>query len=178
MAEAAATAAKKALNINSPSKVFRAIAYSIPEGFAQGIDRKSWMVEDSAISMAESAVNNTKNVISRIADSINSDVDTQPTIRPILDLSDVSSGADSINGMFSMNPSVGVMSNIRSISSMMNNQNRVNDDVVSAIESLGKKMNNSSGDVYNFGDITYDDGSNVSEAVKSMIRAIRVERRT
>ena len=179
MAQAAATAAKEALDINSPSKVFRNIAYSIPEGFAQGIDRRTGMVEDSITSMATAAVNNTKNVISRIADFISSDVDTQPTIRPVLDLSDVKSGANSINGMLDLNGSVGLNANINAISSMMSNknQNGVNDDVVSAINKLRKDLGNVGGNSYTINGLTYDDGSNVSNAVKTLVRAANIERR-
>ena len=179
MAQNAATAAAKALKINSPSKVFRAIAYSIPEGFAQGIDRKSGMAKESAVAMANMALNSTKNAISRIVDVINSDIDTQPTIRPVVDMSDVAASANSINGMLSMNPSIGILSKASSISAMMNeNQNGDNSDVVSAIKNLGRKIDSSSGNTYNINGITYDDGSNVSDAVKTLARAIRIEGRT
>ena len=137
------------------------------------------MVEDSAASMADSAVNNTKSILSRIVDTINSDVDTQPTIRPVVDLSNVTDSANSINSLFTMAPSIGVMSNIGAISSMMNrNQNRGNDDVVSAIDALSKRLGNTSGDTYNINGLTYDDGSNITDAVKTIIRAARIERRT
>lgn len=179
MAEAAEKAARKALKINSPSKVFRALAYSIPEGFAQGIDKMSWMGEASATAMAQDAVKGTGNAISRIANLISDGIDDQPTIRPVLDLSDVYSGASTLNGMFDTMPSVGLMSNVRAVSSMMNqNQNGVtNEDVVSAIKNLGAKLG-SGGDTYAINGITYDDGSNVSEAVKTLVRATRIERRT
>ena len=178
MAQNAATAAAKELKINSPSKVFRAIAYSIPEGFAQGIDRRSGMVEESAISMADLALNSTKNAISRVAEFINSDIDAQPTIRPVVDMSDVESSVDSINGIFSMNPSISVLSKARSISTMMNeNQNGNNSDVISAIKDLGRKLDDKSGDIYNFGDFTYDDSSNVSDAVRTLVRAVKIEGR-
>ena len=137
------------------------------------------MVEDSITSMATAAVNNTKNVISRIADFISSDVDTQPTIRPVLDLSDVKSGANSINGMLDLNGSVGLNANINAISSMMSNknQNGVNDDVVSAINKLRKDLGNVGGNSYTINGVTYDDGSNVSNAVKTLVRAANIERR-
>lgn len=178
MAEAAEKAARKALKINSPSKVFRAMAYSIPEGFAQGIDRMSWMAKDSATSMAKEAIKGTGNAISRIASFVSNDIDAEPTIRPVLDLSDVSSGANQLSNMLNLNPSVGVLSNVNSVSSMMNsNQNRAtNDDVISAIKDLGGKLG-SSGDTYSINGITYDDGSNISEAVKTLVRAARLERR-
>lgn len=180
MAQNAATAAQKALKINSPSKVFRAIAYSIPEGFAQGIDRKSWMVGESVNSMANVALNNTKAVISRIADGINSDIDAQPTIRPVLDLSDVESGAGAIGSMFggktlSVNAN-GVGTIAESMNRLQNGRN--SDDVVSAINRLRKDMSDMPRNTYSINGITYDDGSNVSDAIQTLVRAAKIERRT
>lgn len=178
MASVALAAAKAVLKINSPSKVFIPVGEAVPEGFALGIDNLSGMVKRSTASMADNAIEGTSNAISRIADIVNMDIDTQPTIRPVLDLSEVESGVGGINSMFGMTPSVGVMSNIRSINSMMNNrQNGANSDVVSAIKDLSGKLGNTSGDTYNVNGITYDDGSNVTNAVKELIRGVKVERR-
>ena len=55
--------------------------------------------------------------------------------------------------------------------------NGSNDDVVAVLKDLKNTINNASGDVYNFPNITYDDGSNVSNAVKDLIHAAKVERR-
>ena len=178
MASAALRAAKAVLKINSPSKVFREVGKSVPEGFAQGIGMLGNLVEGSSVGMANTALNGVQGAISKIAEFMNTDVDSQPTIRPVLDLSDVSSGASAINGMFGMTPSVGVMANVGSISSMMNgNQNRTNADVVSAINKLRSDLGNVRGDTYQVGNVTYDDGSNISDAVKTLVRAARVERR-
>ena len=178
MAEAAKEEIKKILKINSPSKVFRDIGYSVPEGFAMGIDRMSRLVAGSAKNMAGSALDSTKKALSNVARMMNSDISTQPTIRPVLDLSDVSAGAGAINGMFNMTPSVGVMSNIGTISSMMNRvQNGANDDVISAIKDLGRTIGNASGDTYQINGITYDDGTEVSDAIGAIVRAARIERR-
>ena len=180
MAEAAEQAAKKALDINSPSKVFRKIGMSVPEGFAQGIDRLKGMVVTSSVSMSDSAIYAVQDSISRIADVINYDIESQPTIRPVLDLSNVTAGARSISGMFNMAPSVGVLANVGAINSMMNDrQNGLdNSDVVAAIEGLKEVLRDAAGDSYSIGDITYDDGSNVNNAVGALIQAIRMERRT
>ena len=179
MAQKAYEAAKNALAVNSPSKIFRSLGYSVPEGFALGIDRLGGMVEDSSIGMADKALSSTKNAISRIADVINADIDAQPTIRPVVDLTDISAGANAISGMFDVSPSVGVRSNISAINSMMNNrQNGSNSDVISAINDLGKRLSKKNGDTFNVQGISYDDGTNVSEAVKTLVRAVRVERRT
>ena len=178
MAEAAKEEIKKILKINSPSKVFRDIGYSVPEGFAMGIDRMSRLVAGSAKNMAGSALDSTKKALSNVVRMMNSDISTQPTIRPVLDLSDVSAGAGAINGMFNMTPSVGVMSNIGTISSMMNRvQNGANDDVISAIKDLGRTIGNASGDTYQINGITYDDGTEVSDAIGAIVRAARIERR-
>ena len=178
MAKAAKEEIKKILKINSPSKVFRDIGYSVPEGFAMGIDRMSRLVAGSAKNMAGSALDSTKKALSNVVRMMNSDISSQPTIRPVLDLSDVSAGAGAINGMFNMTPSVGVMSNIGTISSMMNRvQNGANDDVISAIKDLGRTIGNASGDTYQINGITYDDGTEVSDAIGAIVRAARIERR-
>lgn len=178
MALKAYEAAKKALDINSPSKIFRSLGTSVPEGFAMGIDKLGGMVKSSAVDMADTAIDSTRGAIARIAEAISSDVNTQPTIRPVLDLSDVTAGASSISGMFGMRPSVGVMSNIGVISaSMANRQNGSNGDVISAIEKLGNKLGKISGDTYHVDGITYDDGSNISTAVKDIVHAVKIERR-
>lgn len=178
MALAALNAAKAVLRINSPSKAFRDIGMSVPEGFAMGIDKLGGMVKNSAVEMADGAIDGTRTAIARIADAINSDIDAQPTIRPVLDLSDVQSGANSLSGMFNMTPSVGVMANVGAISSMMNNrQNGGNDDVISALKDLKSSLSGRTGDTYSINGITYDNGSNVSEAIKTLVRAARIERR-
>ena len=137
------------------------------------------MVKNSAVSMAGTAINGTRKAISSIVDVIDSGVDTQPTIRPVLDLSDVKSGVGTIGNMFSITPSVGVLANVGAISYGMNSRQNVasNDDVVSAISALGRKLGNITGDTYNINGISYDDGTNVSDAIRTLVRAARIERR-
>lgn len=173
-------AAKEAIDSNSPSKEAMKIGNYFGEGFAIGIKDYASEVYGSSFDVAEQAKTGLSKAIARISDVINSDMDTQPTIRPVLDLSDVESGAGYLSSMFNDGPSIGVMANLRSISSGINarNQNGLNDDVVSAIDSLRKDLGNVGRDTYNINGITYDDGSNITEAVKSLIRAAKVERRT
>jgi len=179
MARSAEKATKARLQINSPSKRFIPIGAGIPEGLIVGMTSLGGAIKRAAISMGNGAVDNTKKAISRIADVVGSDVDTQPTIRPVLDLSDVRSGAGAINGMFGMTPSIDVLSNIGAVSSMMNSriQNGGNGDVISAINKLGKTLGNIGGNTYNVNGVTYDDGTNVSNAVQELVRAARVGRR-
>ena len=179
MASAAYEAAKSTLAINSPSKLFRSLGYSVPEGFAMGIDRMSNMVKSSSVSMADNAINTVKKSISHIADTVNTDIDSQPVIRPVLDLSDVESGAGAISGLFNNRQSVGVLANVGGISTMMNRklQNGSNDELVSAINKLRGDLSNIGNNYYTVEGVTYSDGSEVSEAVSLLTRAIRMEGR-
>lgn len=179
MANAAEQAAKDALDINSPSKVFRKIGTSVPEGFAQGIGMLGGTVKKSTENMARTSVESVKRSIARLADVVSSDIDTQPTIRPVIDLSDVRTGVNAIDGMLNSRSTMGVVANVQSINSMMNrrSQNGVNGDIVSAIDKLNKRMDNLGNTTYQINGVTYDDGSNITEAVRTIVRAARIERR-
>lgn len=50
--------------------------------------------------------------VSKISDYINSDIDAQPTIRPVLDLSNVQSGTRQINAMFSRTQAMSINANM------------------------------------------------------------------
>ena len=179
MANAAARAAKEALDINSPSKVFRSIGYSVPEGFAMGIDRMTGMVKASSIAMTDVALDGVNNTISNLAAAISTDIDAQPTIRPVLDLDNVRSGASAISDMFNGGVSVNALSNVGAINKMMaaNSQNGANDGIISAINKLRDDLNNSGNTYYTIDGITYDNGSEVAEAITALTRAIKIEGR-
>ena len=117
--------------------------------------------------------------MAHIASILDSDIDSNPTIRPVIDLSDVQSGAAAINGMFGNGISIGANTNLNAISASMaqKSQNGVNSDVISAINNLGKQLGNVGNTTYQVNGITYDDGSNVANAVYDIVRAARVERR-
>lgn len=179
MADAAYEAARKALNVNSPSKRFRSLGTTVPEGFAMGIDKLGRLVKSSAVGMADTAIDGTKRALTRIAQAVNTDIDSQPTIRPVLDLSDIRSNAVAINDMLNTNPHIGALSKVGTINTMMNqSQNGVtNSDVVAAINNLSRKLGKLNSNTYNINGISYDDGSNITEAVRIITRAAIVERR-
>ena len=178
MARAAANAARKELDEHSPSKVGYEIGDFFGMAFVDAIGDNVKKADKAGGALARASVDGLKASISRIADIVNSDIDSQPTIRPVLDLSDVESGANAISGMLNggslsiATKSAGVIS-----ASMLGRQNGTNSDVVSAIRDLGKSLGGGSGDSYTINGITYDDGSNITDAVQTLIRAARVERR-
>ena len=179
MARAAVRAAEEELGEHSPSKVFYRVGDYAGQGFIGGLSdygRKSY---SASAEMARSAKQGLSDSISKIKDVISSDIDAQPTIRPVLDLSNLKTGINAVNGLFDTRESLGVVANVGAINSRMNRniQNGTNGEVVSAINQLRKDLGENVGNVYNIDGITYDDGSNISEAVKELVRAARVERR-
>lgn len=179
MANAAKSAAKRALNEHSPSKEMYKIGDYAGQGFVNALLDYASKAYVASYDMASEAKNGLSKAISRISDIIGSDIDTQPTIRPVVDLSEVTSGVNAINGMMTLNPSVGVMASVSSINASMNRriQNGQNGDILNAIAGLNKTISNMSGDTYNVNGVTYDDGSNISEAVKAIIQAAKIDRR-
>lgn len=164
--------------IHSPSKVFAEFGQYLDEGLIVGLNKYSGKVSNSAESVGNDAIKSMSGALSGISLAVDSDIDSQPSIRPVLDLSNIESGAGTIGDLLSMEPSVGVLANVGSISSLMNKrQNGGTLDILSAIESLGNKLGDRSSNVYNVNGITYDDGSNVAEAIGSLIRAAKIERR-
>ena len=164
---------------NSPSKATIKAGKWLGEGLVIGIGNMSRKVYNAGSDLGKTATNTISSAVAKISDAINTDIDSQPTIRPVLDLSDVRSGVSTIGSMFNGANSLGVQANISSISSMMNSrgQNGTNADVVSAIDRLNKRMDNFGNTTYNVNGVTYDDGSNITEAVRTITRAAVRERR-
>ena len=163
---------------NSPSKATEKAGVWLGEGLVIGIKQMGSKVYNAGRSMGEEATNSISKALDSAINLLNSDMDTQPTIRPVLDLSDVESGVGYLGSMFNNGPSLAVATNLGVISSGMNRRNQNgNDDVVLAINKLRKDLSNVGGDTYNVNGITYDDGSNVTEAVKTLVRAANIERR-
>jgi phage-related protein len=177
--KAALNGIKNLLGIKSPSREFMAVGRFSGEGLVNGLQSYSGKISDTAKDVGSTALDTMKSAVSKLADVISGDIDTQPTIRPVLDLSDVRSGANTIGSLLNGDHSMGVMANVGAISSAIghNRQNGSSDEVVSAINKLRKDIGNISSTSYQINGITYDDGSNISDAVQSLVRAAKMERR-
>lgn len=179
MASAALSAAKKELRSNSPSKAFYDLGTYAGEGFTNAFADYQTTSSKAGAGLAKSALLGFRDAISTAKDMVENGIDSQPTIRPVLDLSDITANASKITSLFDTSPSVGVLANVGAISNGMNSgQNgKTNEDVISAINGLKDTLGTKAGDTYTIGSITYDDGSEVSNAIKTLVRAARVERR-
>lgn len=178
LGSAASTATAAALDEHSPSKVMYKIGNFAGLGFVNALYDSGKAAHDAAEDMALEARTGLDTAVSRIRSSFTDGFGDDLTIRPILDLSDVESKAGRISGLLNNgNSKVGLTANVGSITANMNSRQNGKDPVVSAIDALGTKVASTNGNVYNVNGITYDDGSNISEAVRMLIRATRVEGR-
>ena len=179
MANAAEQAAKAALGERSPSRVFYQIGKYVVMGFSNAIGDYTSMASRATTGMAKSTTNGMRTAIGKIGDALAGDLNINPTIRPVMDLSEVTAGAASINSMFG-NPAIRATSGFNSISASMRRlQNGfTNEDVVSAINKLRKDLSNIGNTNYNINGITYGDSSEISKAVRTLIRAAKIERRS
>ena len=158
--------------IQSPSRVAMEIGNYFGEGFVIGINQFADQSYSAAHDMATGAVEALRNPLATVRDILSGDLEVDPTIRPVMDLSEIQNGVNTINAM---SPAMAV--GIGSISASMNRRKvDSNEEVIAAIQSLKEGMDRPS-NTYNVNGVTYDDGSNVSDAVRGLIRAARIERR-
>lgn len=176
LGNAAYKAAKRAIDAHSPSKKAHKLGNFFGLGFINGIHEYTSDAYGESYNMADEARKGLSNAISKVNDILNDGRTNQPTIRPVLDLTDIESGAGRINGLFK-NVNVGGNLNAITVGMRSKGQNGTANDVVSAINKLGSNIG-SGGDTYNINGITYDDQSSVSEAIQVLIRAANIERRS
>lgn len=166
MGETAVDGERTSTDTNSPSKVMIENGRYFVEGFINGIKNTTGKASEQSIALAKAVMNSFDNTI---------DSDYSPTITPVVDLSNVNSAAGSINGLFG-NRSIGLSSNIGAVSASMREIQNTdkNAGLIAAINGLNGTTNNN---VYNVNGITYDDGSNIADAVGQLINAAMIERR-
>jgi hypothetical protein len=163
---------------NSPSKLTILAGKWLGEGLVLGIGRMANAVYNAGHDLGDNATTSISSAIARMGDVISADVDAQPTIRPVLDLSEISSGVNTLNGMLDMNRSIGLMSNVGAVSTLANSRQNGTDDVVYAINKLNKSLSNlPTGTTNNINGITYNHGTEISDAIGALVRATVMEGR-
>lgn len=112
MARAAAEAAEDELDEHSPSRVGYHIGDFFGLGFVNAIGTYAVKAYNASADMAKSAKTGLGNAIAKVKDMIDNGVDGQPTIRPILDLSDVEEKSHRLNTLFSRSQALTVSTGI------------------------------------------------------------------
>jgi len=112
MARAAAEAAEDELGEHSPSRVGYHIGDFFGLGFVNAIGTYAVKAYNASADMAKSAKTGLGNAIAKVKDMIDNGVDTQPMIRPILDLSDIEEKSHRLNTLFSRSQALTVSTGI------------------------------------------------------------------
>ena len=178
MAKSALEAVQRTIDSHSPSRETEKFGRFFDLGFANGIGEYSSRVANESTTMAERALDGVRRAVAATNDIL-AGTDTQnPVITPVLDLSQVRDGANTIASLMPASPSLfGNFSAITENADAMRERSS-NIDILNALGELGSTLaSGRSGDTYNINGVTYDDGSNVAMAVGDLIRAARIERR-
>ena len=159
------------LEEESPSKMTFRIGSYVGEGLANGMMNSLSMVQNASDIMSEESVMAINGALNNMYNSFDQET-FNPTITPVLDMSEVQNGFGYINGMLD-NSIIGLASRNLDVSADMSNY-----DVIDTLNSLGESLGTSTVNNYNVNGITYDDGSNVASAVGQLIYAANIARRS
>lgn len=176
MAQASLAKAKKTLDEHSPSKEFYKIGKFAVLGFVNSFSDNMKLVNKSGSNLARQSMDGMGKAMNQIGDVITNGIDPNPTIRPVVDLSNIQNGVGAINSMFNDT----ALGNLGGISASINRkiQNGSNANVIDAIKDLKRAVSNISGDNYSINGVTYDDGSNIADAIRTIAHAAKIERRS
>ena len=110
--------------IQSPSKIGFRLGRFFDLGIAEGLTKNSKFISSAAETTSKSAIESMRAVVGHISDIINGEVQVDPTIRPVMDLSNVEAGASAIGSMFggrayTLSRGIGVRSQSDSINDLV-----------------------------------------------------------
>lgn len=112
MAAAAARAAERELDEHSPSKVGYRIGDFFGLAFVNAISDYADKSYKAGTNMAAAAKNGLSNAISKIREFVDGEMEVQPTIRPVLDLSEVRSSAGRLTAILSRSQAMKISSSM------------------------------------------------------------------
>lgn len=116
-------AARETLEVNSPSKKFEKIGMYSDRGLANGVSKNSGLIVSSIKDASTSALDAARSSLSNLANILMGDMDADPVIRPVVDMSDVNRSANRINGLVGGSRSMNIDATVRhaqNVASIMN----------------------------------------------------------
>lgn len=166
-------AAKNLLGIKSPSRVFMKFGRYVDEGFIIGLQQMAGKVTKTTEDVGKGAINGMASVISRIGDSVNSDIDVNPTITPVIDLTEVQNGITRMNSMFN-GRTVSMSASIDSAvdrTSSLNGSSDASSSIVDAINRLRTDISNmkTTENNLNFNGTVFNDDDRINSLMVSLL---------
>lgn len=92
------------LNISSPSKVLYIIGKFISLGLSKGISESSYLVKKTIDDLSNDSVYGFNDMLESILNIINGELDFNPVISPVLDLSDIEKKSQTLNSLLKTRP--------------------------------------------------------------------------
>lgn len=176
-------ALKSALRERSPSKISYQFGEYYGQGLVNGMDDTSNKAEKSATNLGRSAINGLKYAISKVSEIMGDNIDANPVITPVIDLTNVKSGGRQLNGMLTdmTNKSIGLSSSVslaNSVSSGMRSSMEVQDSsVADSIKNLINTLkDNDSATMNNTFNINGTNAKEIASEVSKILQT-QVERR-
>jgi phage-related protein len=120
-------AIRQRLKMKSPSRVFAEIGKFSVLGMAQGLQENSSSVVDAASQIGDDALLAMRDSMAHISDAVANEIDVNPTITPILDLSQVQKGAKSLSDITAATP-ISVAGSL-GLASLVDTEQSSSDDV-------------------------------------------------
>lgn len=183
LANAVNEAFKSTLNIKSPSRVMMWNAKMVVMGLVKGLSDNLSYAARSASNVASGVQEAMVSPLKVAAHAFDGEFMNEPVITPVLDMTNIDRGINSIENRLGMTRTLAVSPSLNSTAASINGtinsiQNgSTNADVVNAISKLRQDIGNIQPNVNNINGITYDDGSNIHDAIGTLIRATVVEGR-
>lgn len=145
MALAGVEAVKSTLEINSPSRVFRELGSSTGLGFVSGLAGYAERSFAAGADMADSAVDGLSGAIAGLPDLLSGEAEMRPTIRPVLDLSDLTGASTQIDSLFYPLRSIRLAGQASLAFQNASGENRMtvkvdNDDIIEELRTLRSEM--------------------------------------
>lgn len=144
--------------IHSPSRVMAGIGEYLTLGLAQGITDETDSVVQGVKDVSDTALATMTNLAQRVGDIASDDFEYEPSIQPVVDMSDVQNGVDWLNDTLFQNGTValnaertaGLAANVvrraETTKALQEEANRTdqkanpNADIVSSVEALGEHI--------------------------------------
>ena len=125
-------AMKQYLRIKSPSRLMMELGEYTGEGFVIGMQNTETNVEDSAQDLGKTASDSLTTALSAAYNNLTSGIE-DPTIKPVLDLSEIQNGASNIDSMLSRDFASNISANYRSDRDYADEQTQANASLMSGL---------------------------------------------
>lgn len=162
------------LGIHSPSKEFFEIGRYSVLGMSNGFTENSNLITNATGEISDEAMNVIVGIVQRIQDMLDGNLEYTPTIRPVMDATNIQNGVSAINSMFG-NRYLGSLGNIDYVSQMRAERGNIinpivevdNTNVVDAINNVGSRIDKLEAAMYNM-QIQMDSNATVGQIYNKM----------